>query len=347
LTRFRTAVAILLALFAATALGACGDDGGDEDPQEVLDATFNNDQTVESGVLDISFDLTAEGGDDPGTLEASIGGPFQGGGGGVPQFDMEAEASLESESQDFSGGAGLVSTGDSAFVNFQDTDYEVPAEAFSQFRTAFEQAQAQGQQEGENLLSSLGINPSNWLTDLSNEGDEEVEGTETIHISGQADTPKLIEDLKRITENVPQAAQQVSPAQLDQLDELTDIVETADFDIYTGADDDILRKLEANVELAPPGDEGSPESVTLAFSVTMSEVNEAQSISGPTDAQPLETLLRQFGVDPSQLGQLGAAAGGSGGSTGPSSAATQAYLDCLGTAQGAAALQECEALLEQ
>ena len=342
----RTAIAVLLALFAATILVACGgDDGGEEDPQEVLDATFDSDQAVDSGVLDISFDVTAEGGDDPGSLEASVSGPFQGGGDGVPQFDMEAEASLDSESQDFSGSAGLLSTGDSAFVNFQGTDYEVPAEAFSQFRTAFEQAQSQGRKgENQDLLGALGIDPSGWLTDLSNEGGEDVEGTETIHVSGQADVPKLIEDLRTITESVPQAAQQVSPAQLDQLDQLTDIVTSADFDVYTGADDDILRKLEASMELEPPESGGSPDSVTVDFTVTLAELNQAQTITGPTDSQPLETLLQQFGVDPSRLGQLGAAAGGA---SEPGSAATQAYLDCLGTAQGADALQRCEALLEQ
>ena len=351
LTRFRALLVLALALAAAFTIAACGgDDGGDEDPQEVLEATFDNEDPIDSGVFDVSFELAAEGGDDEGTFKASLGGPFEGDQeGAVPKFDVTADAELDSSSQDFSGSAGIISTGDKAFVNFQDTDYEVPADLFQQFQSSFEQA-AQGEQqnEGGNFLSSIGINPSEWLTDLSNEGNEDVEGTETIHISGQADVPKLVEDIRTIAERVPQAAEQVTPAQLSQLDQLTDIIQSADFDVYTGADDDILRKLEADIEVDPPDTDGAPDSVSVGFSVTLSEVNEPQEISGPTDAQPLGDLLQQFGIDPSQLGQLGAAAGGGGGSgaSGTTDPATQAYLDCLAEAQGQDALDQCAALIQ-
>lgn len=357
-TRRRALLVLALALAAAFTIAACGgDDGGDEDPQEVLDATFSgdNEAQIDSGVFDVSFDLTTEGGDDEGSFEASLGGPFESGeDGAVPKFDITADLNLDSASQDFSGSAGLISTGDSAFVNFQDTDYEVPADVFQQFQSSYQEAQAQTGEQGEdsNLLSSIGVNPSNWLTDLSNEGNEDVEGTDTIHISGQADVPKLIEDFRTIAERVPGAAEQLSPAQLGQLDQITDLVETADFDIYTGADDDVLRKLEGNIELNPSDTSGSPESVSVNFAITISELNEPQEIAGPTGAQPLGDLLQQFGVDPSQLGALGAAAGGGStgsGSEGSSGAdpATQAFLDCLANAQGQAELDQCQALIEQ
>ncbi len=270
----------------------------------------------------------------------------------MPKFDITADINLDS-SQDFSGSAGLISTGDSAFVNFQDTDYEVPADLFQRFQSSYEQAQAQTDQEGEdgNFLSSIGVNPSNWLTDLSNEGNEDVDGTDTIHISGQADVPKLVEDIRAIAERLPQAADQVTPADLSQLDQLTDIIKSAEFDVYTGADDDILRKLEANIEIDPPATDGASESVTVAFSISLSELNEPQEISGPTGAQPLGDLLQQFGLDPSQLGALGAAAAGGGSGTGAAAGgadpASQAYLDCLAEAQGADALDQCAALIEQ
>ncbi|MET0729751.1 MAG: hypothetical protein ABWZ03_01040, partial [Solirubrobacterales bacterium] len=346
INRSFTLLVLALALAVALTISACGDDGGDEDPQQVLEATFNNEAQIDSGVFDVSFDLTAEGGDNEGTLEASLGGPFESGDdGAVPKFEITAEADLESSAQDFSGSAGLVSAGHSAFVNFQDTDYEVQAKLFQQFESSFQQAAAQSKQQGEdgNFLSSIGVDPSNWLTDLSNEGKEDVEGTDTIHISGDADVPKLVEDIRTIAKRLPQAADQVTPGQLSQLDELTDIIQSAEFDIYTGADDDILRKLEANLEIDPPGTSGGPESVTVGFSLTLSELNEPQEIAGPTDAQPLGDLLQQFGVDPSRLGA--AAAGGSGsGASGATNPATQAYLDCLADAQGQDALDQCAAL---
>ena len=364
--RIRTVAVFLLAGLASLAIAACSLAGGnDEDPEEVLNATFTNEQKIESGTFEISLDVTSEGGSDSGTLEANLGGPFQGGDGGFPSFDIEAEADVDSESQEFSGSIGLTSTGDKAFVNFQDTDYEVPQQAFNEFAKTFNQLQAQSSDqqagdEGGNLLTSLGINPTNWLSDLDNEGEEDVEGTETIHISGEADVPKLVEDLKQIAENAPQAAERVTPEQLGELDQLTGIVESAELDIYSGADDKLLRKLEASLELNPQeGDEATPESVSVDFAITLSELNEPQQIAAPSGAKPLGDLLGQLGVDPNSLGELGGALGGGSGSgdgaslpqaggspDGPSDDASQAYLDCRAQAQGAAAVQECASLLQ-
>lgn len=368
---FGRALALALALTASVAIAACGGDdgGGDEDPTEVLEATFSTEQEpVDSGVFDVTVDLAAEGGDNDGTFKASFGGPFQGGGEGVPSFDVDAEIDLDSSVQDISGTAGLTSTGDAAFVSFMEENYEVPAEAFSQFAATFTQLQsqtgAQNAEQGGNLLSSIGVDPTNWLTNTSNEGDEDVDGTETVHISGDADVPKLVEDIQTIAENAPQAAQQVSPAELDQLDQLADVIDSAEFDIYSGKDDNVLRKLEASVDLTPPADsagEGTPDDVTLDFALTLSELNEPQEIAAPADPQPLQGLFDQLGVDPSALGGLGGALGAAGGGaaggasgappaggspTPPSAGSADAYLQCLQQAQGADALAECEALLQ-
>lgn len=365
MSRLRNLTVVVIALIAALLLTACGDSGGDEDPAEVLQATFSNQEAVNSGTFDVSVELTSEGGEDAGTFKASLGGPFQGAEGEFPSFDIDAEAELESAAQDFSGSAGLISTGDAAYVNFQDTEYEVPQQAFDQFASTFNRLQAQTEKQASgqngNFLASIGIDPTNWLTDLSNDGTEDVEGTETIHISGEADTPKLIEDIKKIAENAPQAAQQLTPQQLGEFDQLTGIIESAELDVFTGKDDDILRKLEADLKLNPPSADGAPSEVTLKFTITLGELNEPQEISAPADAVPLQGLLDQLGVDAGSLGQLGGALGGTGASQGaagggappaadtqpaPSNDPTQAYLECLQTASGEAALQQCAELLQ-
>jgi hypothetical protein len=356
--RIRALILIALALALGLVVAACGGDGGDsgEDPQQVLQDTFNNEQSIDSGSFDLNITVDAEG-DQGGSFEGSLGGPFQSEEGKFPQVDLNADIKLDTSAQDFSGSAGLTSTGEAAFVSFQDTDYEVPQELFDQFSSSYQQLQRQSQSQGEqgnNLLSSLGIDPTSWLTDLSNEGTEDVEGTETVHISGQADVPKLVEDIKKIAQNAPNLGQQVTPQQLDQLNQLTSIIKSADFDVYSGESDDLLRKIDANLELTPPaGTAGAPDSVTLELSLTISDVNEPQTISAPTGAQPLANLLQQFGIDPSQLGGAlrgGLGAGGalpqSGGSqAAPSGDASQAYLQCLQQAQGEAAISECAQLL--
>jgi hypothetical protein len=356
--RIRLLIALAAALVLGLALVACGggDDGG-EDPQQVLEDTFNNEQSIESGNFDVGIKVDAEG-DQGGSFEGSLGGPFQSADGEFPHFDVDADVKLDTSAQDFSGSAGLTSTGQAAFVSFQDTDYEVPQELFDQFATTFnqlqQQSEAQGNQ-GNNLLDSIGVDPTNWLTDLSNDGTEDVEGTETVHISGQADVPKLVEDIKAIAQRAPNlGGQRLTPQQLGQLDQLTSIIQSAEFDIFSGESDDLLRKLEAKLELnPPPGTAGAPDSVQLELSLTIGNVNEPQTISAPSGAQPLSGLLQQLGIDPSQLG--GALRGGlgggglpqSGGSAAPpSGGASQAYLQCLQQAQGADAVQQCAELLQ-
>jgi hypothetical protein len=358
-TRALIALALALALALSLVVAACGGGGdeGGEDPQQVLQDTFNNEQSIDSGSFDLSLKVNAEG-DQGGSFEGNLSGPFQSQEAKIPQFDLKADIKLDTSAQDFSGSAGLISTGEGAFVSFQDTDYQVPQELFDQFSTSYEQLQRQSRSQGDqgnNFLNSLGIDPTNWLTDLSNEGTEDVEGTETVHISGQADVPKLVEDIKKIAENAPNVGQEVTPQQLGQLDHLTSVIKSADFDIYSGESDNLLRRLEANLELTPPtGTLGTPDSVTLQVTLTISDVNEPQTISAPSEAQPLANLLQQLGIDPSQLGGAlrgGLRAGGalpqSGGSqAAPSGGASQAYLQCLQRAQGEDALGQCAELLQ-
>ena len=66
----------------------------DEDPQTVLDETFNNDTKVTSGDLSLTASVSAEG-EQGGSFEASLGGPFQGdpeNPTAIPQLDWTASA---------------------------------------------------------------------------------------------------------------------------------------------------------------------------------------------------------------------------------------------------------------
>ena len=157
--------------------------------------------------------------------------------------------------------------------------------------------------------SRLGIDPQTWLTNLSNEGDEEVGGTETIHIHGDADV-----DADRLrsggsSQRAPGgAAEAVDPAQLEQL---KSAIEDASLDVYSGKDDRILRKLSLSLSIVPPeGASGATVSrVDVDLSVTVSDLNKPQTISAPPNAKPLSGLLGQLGRPrPRHAGALGLAA---------------------------------------
>jgi hypothetical protein len=352
LIRTRALLAAALALLAALLLAACGGGGNDEDPQQVLDQTSTS---IHSGTFDLDLRLETSGGDSPGKLEAKLGGKFQGGGTDqFPAFDFDVSLNAEGGSQSFSGSGGLVSTGDSAFVNFQGTEYAVPRSLYDEFVTTFAQLQRQsGTNQSQDLLKSLNINIADWLTDLKNDGTEDIEGTETVHVSGSANVPQIIDDLKKIGQEAGAAAGNVNP---DEFDQLNDVIESGDIDVNVGEDDDILRRLQLDFELKPPaGTPGAPDSLTFFLQLNFANVNEQQTVEAPANAQPLQTLLDKYGID---LGNLGNALRGglgnsgalpeSGGSTtAPSATATQRYQECLQQASGVDELQQCASLLGQ
>ena len=319
LTRYRLLSLAVVALLGTGLLAGCGgDDGGDEDPQAVLDETFSNDESINSGVLDLSLDISAEG-DEGGSFDASLSGPFQGEEaeqGEFPQFDLTASLSGQGGGQSIDFDGGLIATSDQAFVSYQDTDYEVPQAFFNQIKRLSEQAAAQPETEGQDtgaILEQLGIDPSTWLTNVENEGDEEVEGTDTTHIHGDANVAAVLEDFQSAAERTGAGTtQQIDP---DEIAEVEDAIDEASIDVYSGVDDRILRRLDFNLAISPPEDDASGvDSADVGFSLTFSDVNQDQTIEAPSDAQPFSQLEQDVGLPPGLLeGALGGGGGGGGG----------------------------------
>jgi len=361
----------LLALAVPTAIAGCGGGDSDADPQEVVDATLNNDAKISSGVLDLTIEASAG---DQGNVTASLSGPFQGEPDDptvFPQLDLTASVSGEGGGQSLDFEGGVVVTQDNAFVEYQDEAYEVGTETFSQFKEAAEASAGQGEDaEGEDAAASFresceqaveaqGGDPSacdfdlgGWFTDLTNEGTEDVEGAETVHISGSVDVGQLVDDVAGIAQSVPGAEQQVDQAQLDQIQEA---VSEASFDLFSGTEDDLLRRLDLNLAIDPSAVAGAApvpvESLDFGFSLAFGDVNEDQSIEAPADAQPIDELLGELGLGGLPLGGLGGLGGGSGdsgledlggGSGGDSGLESDPYFECLEDAAGDPdAIQAC------
>jgi hypothetical protein len=380
LTRFRKLLPLIAVLCVApVALIACGDEGGDEDPQTVIDETFSNQETVTSGVLDLSFEGSAEG-TQSGSFSASLSGPFQGEENNptaFPQLQWDASLNAEGAGQSFTFEGGLIVTEDNAFVEYQGETYEVGTDTFQQFKQMAEQSAAQTQeqqQEGQSFTetftaqcetaveqsggdpSACDIDFSSWLTNLENEGTEDIEGTATTKISGDLNVDQMLSDLAELGQATGGATQ--VPDLESQIQQISDAVSDASFSVYSGESDRIIRGLDLNLGIDPSGipgaEEAGVESADLTFTFRLSSVNEPQTIEAPSGAKPLEDLLGQFGVSGLPLGSLGGVGGtggvpsvpgGSGVPGGGSAAPSQQYFDCVAQAKTPQDLQDCEALL--
>ena len=345
----RSLQAILLALLATLALGvaACGGDGGsgdeaseDTDVDTLLSETFSGkDKKIESGVLALKLDIDAKGAEGVnGPITLSIGGPFQSEGAKkLPKFKIDF--SFAGAGQDIK--AGLTSTGTKGFVNFQDTNYVVSDEVFKQFKTGYEQAQTEGNKENQSL-SSLGLDPRQWLTNPKNEGDADVNGDDTIKITGGVDVNKLLDDvnqaLKKTRELGVQGTEQL-PTQLtaEQKKQVVDAVKDPKVEIYTGKEDKILRRMVVALGIVAPEGSGGSGSADIKLDLSISKLNQDQEISEPSDAKPFDQLLSQLGG--LGLGGLGGAGAGSGSSGGGTSGAAgsnnenlEKYSQCVADA---------------
>lgn len=365
MTRFRTLfIVCALALPVPAAIVGCGGSSdSSEDPQTVLDDTFSNDTSVSSGNLALSASVSADG-SQGGSFEASLSGPFQGDPNdpkALPQLDWTATASGSGAGQsiDFSG--GLTVTSDNAFVTYKDQAYEVGTDSFAQLRDQFEaqtnaatggasnasfqEACTQAIQQAGGDASACDIDFTSWLTNLTNEGTEDVGGTESVHISGDADVQKILTDIGDIASTIPSAsAQGFDPSQLSLV---SGAVTDASIDVYSSTADNLLTKVEANLTIDPTA-LGAPSdtvgNVSVAFSVEIDDLNADQTIEPPASPKPISQLFSDVGIDPSALGgALGA--GGLPGSSSSGSAGSADYLQCVQQATTPAEINACASQL--
>jgi hypothetical protein len=377
LSRFRifSLLAALLAL--ATAFAACGgsSDKSSEDPQQVIDsATLEG---VKSGNLDLSVGIKAEG-KEGGDLDVNLSGPFQSDGTtDLPQLALTASAkgTAKGKDVDFKGGLTLLS--DRAFVNYEGTEYEVDPTTFGFVKSSFEQAQNGGSEGNPADVTACqeaasGLKVGDFVENLTNDGSAEVDGTSTTKISGDLNTAGGVDAIIKLTEN-PACKTQLEaagPLPLDELEEskgeLTSAVKKAHVEIYVG-DDDIIRKLAVELTIEPKGTHR--EKVEVDLELSLSGVNEEQSISGPANAKPIEGLFKKLGINPVELLEAGSSGEGLGellegligeglgedshsggesssGSSGGGGNSQQAYLECLKGARTPADLQQCASMVQ-
>ena len=357
LSSLRRGLALLLpALLAGALLAGCGGDDK-ESVTGLLDKAFKS--PIGSADVKLDIEVALDGVDElEEPIEIALTGPYDSTGDAeLPSVDWDI--TVRAQNQSFN--AALTSTGDRAFIGFQGTDYEVDPQAVANLSR---QIAASRKREGNRDLSDFGVTARDWVIDAEEEGDEDVAGAETTHVSGKLDVTRALEDLNTVVEQASKLGGQVgrqAPPELteEQRQQVEEVVQDPSFDAYVGKDDDKLHRLSADLEFEVPEESrervGGLEGGSISFTIEFANIGDAQPIATPEDARPIAELTQQL------QGLFGGALGGAtppSGETAPPGGAEEpapqtdpekrkAYEDCIKTDPDDESVRAfCEVLLQ-
>jgi hypothetical protein len=219
-----------------------------------------------------------------GPLVLRVKGPFAAPRGRTPaRFDLAFVTTLGGDN--FKGSA--ISTGRRSYLQLDDRVYALDAG----------RRRARAAPKSHPGLKSLGIDPLHWVKNVMDEGREDVGGVATTHLAGDVDSAALLADLAALLDKAGGTASFLTPKLLAQIG---DAVKSAKVDIWTGADDDIVRRVAVDLRFAfKPAQ--SPivglDGGRLRLGVTLADVNGARvRVATPAGAQPLTDLTGPGGL---------------------------------------------------
>jgi hypothetical protein len=143
-------------------------------------------------------------------------------------------------------------------------------------------------------LKALGIDPLRWISDPKEKGSERVAGVDTDRVGGKVNVARLLEDLDTLLTKAGGAAggdtgSLFSPTLRKQL---SDAVDTATADIWSGASDRLLRQLAVKIKFTFKDGAASPieglEGGTINLRLRLDDVNTTTvRVRAPSGARPL------------------------------------------------------------
>lgn len=267
-------------LFAGALLAGCA--GGGESANEVLSETASNLGKVRSGTLHVDLRVEPRGPTGAKPFGFALDGPFSlGGSTPLPVADIE----YTQTAGDDSATVTLISTGSKAFIRVQDRTYELPAEQSAQLQGAAGQLRA-GSGLGEFAIDE-------WIHDAEVDDGGDVGGADTDHVRAELDVVAAVRDLsalaRQLGQNVPQLGDQ-------DVERLADSVRSSRFEVYTGKDDRLLRRLELEVEFGFDVPQelrsalGGLVGARLLFELGVDDPNQPVSVPVPGNALPASEL---------------------------------------------------------
>ena len=342
---------VLLAV-TALLLAGCGGGGDEGAARDILRKGF----ATSIDTANVSVDLTAELDGIPqqqgqGPVRVKLAGPYRGNGEGkLPDADLDVV--ISGGGQTFS--MGLLSTGERAFVLFGGTPYEVAERTVARLNGAGERRGAPGGPgPGGTLRSRFGVDPLNWVTGLSDEGEATVNGTATRHVRADVDVKKALTDLNGIVRKTAPPGSPPPVLGTEQIESIGELIEDPKLDVYVGRDDDKIRRFSLDLTFEVPEEDrrrlNGLSSGTITLDVELTEVGQPQRIVEPDSPRPMRELNKLLGGR-GILGLLFGVTTGApqqGGANSPSPEQLEAYRECVDQAKPSdtATITRCRELL--
>ncbi|HEX2233552.1 MAG TPA: hypothetical protein VHG69_09325 [Thermoleophilaceae bacterium] len=267
MSRVRAAPAA--ALLATFALVGCG-----ESAEDVVTETARNISDIRSGRLDMRMVVQARTPEaERGEVGFELSGPFAlPRGGGLPRADVE----YTQIAGDRRGTVTLVSTGEAAFVEVGGQAYELPPDQAERLRIGTARL---GEGEGGGRLRV-----ASWVRDPELADGGTVDGVETDRVSGPLNLATAATDLLRLSQALGQDAAPLRA--LEQgADQLEQAVQSSGFDLWTGKEDRLLRRLRISVQLAVEGSRAD-----VRFALDVAKPNRPVEVERPQDPLPPSAL---------------------------------------------------------
>ncbi len=265
--RFGSALVLVVSALALVPLACGGDDGSGSEPpanpRALLDRSFGSVRSARvssAGQLELAGATPISG---PVTFE--LEGPYVAGG-GFPRFDWQGSAGVLGFDVDLE----VVSLGDNLLVSVYGEGYEVGEPQFAALTER---------------LSGLELAPGELVGAVRYEGRDDVDGTETYHLSAELDPSRATEGLGATRDAL--GISQV-PAVSGRLD------------AWIGVEDELPRRLSVDASMrVAPEDRASLSGTRRAdaqVDVALSEVNEPQDLpERPRGVyQPLSELFESL-----------------------------------------------------
>jgi hypothetical protein len=225
----------------------------------------------------------------------------------LPKLDVDLEIGGLGAGQTIQ--SGLVSTGDRVFLKFGGSFYEQPRE---QIARTNRRLASDGRNRGGSL-SDIGLDPSAWIVDASVDGEEDVGGVPTEHVTGTLDVVAVVRDVnrlvKRSSDTLGAAGNRARPLSERQVKRLARLVDDPSFDVYVGKEDDVVRRVSLRLQLDVPErdrkDVGGITGASIRFSAQLDDVGGDQTVVAPRRSSPISALTSQLGGLADLVGGLG------------------------------------------